>query len=158
MSEDRIRLGIPAEDTWVYSQFAQIVADRLARRSDVVAKRISLLRLLWTLQRLPYLQRGVNIGLSTGREIQSFEFKVGSDGLRFCVYDEGTTVFELDCAAGGVTARALFQNLEGNERTAALDLHVESFRYEVVESEDELYIEDYSQGVELDQVPMWLQQ
>jgi hypothetical protein len=107
------------------------------------------------LQRLPNVATGTNLGISIGAGVDSIGISVGPDGMRISRFEEGTTVFETTYMATEQRCYALgYGDLVGDARTSALVRWDESFRHYLLEADSELFVDDYCQGPEVDQVPL----
>jgi hypothetical protein len=154
MSE-QTQLSVPESDAWLISGIAGVLINRIVH-SESEAQRRSLIRLVCAIQRLPAVVRGTNLGVSMGSEIDSMALSICQESLRISRFEEGSTVLELLYMPTGQRCAALgYGDLHGEVRTNAMRLWLDSLRHYVLESGVPLYVEDLSDGAEVDRVPIW---
>lgn len=141
---------IPPEDACVIARLCQILARRLVHGCDAPARRQSLMRALFGLQRLPTLIPDLNISISAGR----CQFLIDSQHCGFVSFTEDWhTEFRIQYFAGSAHCIEGFETLEGEEKIAAAKLRLDDFEAAMY-GPDELSVEDHSTPGAADEPPI----
>jgi hypothetical protein len=131
---------IPPEDAYVIARLRQVLARRLVHGSDAPARRQTLMRALFGLQRLPNLIPDLNISISAGW----CQFQINSEHCGFVSYTQDWhTEFRIQYFPVSSHCIEGFETLEGEEKIAAAKLRLDDFDAAMDEA-DELRVEDYS--------------
>lgn len=141
---------IPPEDASVIARLSQILVKRLVHGSDAPARRRTLMRALFGLQRLPILIPDVNISISAGW----CKFQIDSEHCGFVSFtDDWHTEFRIQYFAGSSHCIEGFETLEGEEKIAAAKLRLDEFAA-AMEEPDQLSVEDHSTPGAADEPPI----
>ncbi|MDC8787269.1 hypothetical protein [Roseateles koreensis] len=141
---------IPPEDACVIARLSRALAKRLVQSSDVPARRQTLMRALFGLQRLPILIPDLNISISAGQ----YQFQIDSEHCGFVSYTEdGHTEFRIQYFAGSSHCIEWFATLVGEVKIGAAMLRLDAFA-EAMEEADQLTVADYSTPGAADEPPI----
>lgn len=131
-------------------RLSQVLAKRLVHGSDTPARRQTLLRALFGLQRLPTLIPDLNISISAGR----CQLHIDAEHCGFVSFTEDWhTEFRIQYFPGSSHCIEWFQTLEGEEKIAAAMLRLDDFA-EAMDEAGELSVEDYSTPGVADEPPI----
>lgn len=141
---------IPPEDALVIGRLSQVLARRLVNGCDTPARRQTLMRALFGLQRLPTLIPDLNISISAGR----CQLQIDSEHCGFVSFTEdGHTEFRIQYFPGSSHCIEWFHTLEGEEKIVAAMLRLDDFA-EAMGETGELSVEDYSTPGVADEPPI----
>ena len=141
---------IPPEDANVIARLSQVFAKRLVHGSDDPARRQTLMRALFGLQRLPILIPDLSISISAGR----CQFQINSEHCGFLGYmEDWHTEFRIQYFPGSSHCIEGFETLEGEEKIAAVKVRLDDFAAAMDEA-DEMSVEDYSTPGAADEPPI----
>ncbi len=141
---------IPPEDACVIARLSQVFAKRLVHGHDAPARRQTLMRALFGLQRLPILIPDLSISISAGR----FQFQIDSEHCGFVSYTEDWhTEFRIQYFSGSSHCIEGVEILEGEEKIAAAKLRLDDFEA-AMDAPDELSVEDHSTPGAADEPPI----
>jgi len=141
---------IPPEDACVIARLGRILARRLVNGNDAPARRQSLLRALFGLQRLPILNPELRISISAG----TCQLRIDAEHCGFVSFTEDWhTEFRIQYFTGSSHCIEWFDTLEGDEKLAAAMLRLDEFE-EAMDEADEPTIEDLSNAGAVDEPPV----
>lgn len=142
-------LTLLPEDRIIVVELARILAKRLVNNCNTVEERRGLLRMLFAFQRLPVLLPGASMSISAGRQ----QIQIDADHCAFVSYTEDwQTEFRAQCFVGATVCIDGYELLQGREKLEAARYRLSDFAVAMEES-DGFSVEDYSNGVGIEEPP-----